>query len=249
MLVAVGIFLAVAVGAALQRISGMGLGLLAAPALSLLVGPVTGVLLINVLATINAASNTIAQRADVDWRKFTPIALALAFGAVPGAFVIRAVSPDALMLIVGVVLIVALSVVTLGKRHVPHVEGVVPAAASGVAGGFMNTLAGVAGPAITVYAQAARWEHRTYAATLQPIFLVSGALSFLIKEVTGAADLSAVSPLMWGVSLVALVVGITAGTYFAPRVPSGPAHKIALGLAFFGGFVALVRGLVGLLGG
>ncbi|AEX48646.1 putative secreted protein [Corynebacterium diphtheriae BH8] len=29
---------------------------------------------------------------------------------------------------------------------------------AGIAGGFMNTLAGVAGPAITVYVQALKWD-------------------------------------------------------------------------------------------
>lgn len=131
-----------------------------------------------------------------------------------------------------------------GKRYVPDVEGVVPAAISGVIGGFMNTLAGVAGPAITVYAHAARWPQRVYAATLQPIFLVAGALSFTVKELTGAADVSAIEPALWATTLVALAVGIVVGKLLAPRVPSDIAHKIALALAFLGGATALVRGLL-----
>ena len=63
---------------------------------------------------------------------------------------------NVLLVLVGALLLLALSVVTLGKRYVPRVEGAVPAALSGVIGGVMNTLAGVAGPAITVYAEAAR---------------------------------------------------------------------------------------------
>lgn len=127
----------------------------------------------------------------------------------------------------GALLLLALSIVTLGKRYVPDVEGVVPAAISGVIGGFMNTLAGVAGPAITVYAHAARWPQRVYAATLQPIFLVAGALSFTVKELTGAADVSAIEPALWATTLVALAVGIVVGKLLAPRVPSDIAHTIA----------------------
>lgn len=161
----VGIALATFAGASLQRIAGMGLGLIAAPALSVMLGPVAGVLVVNVLATVNAAANTYAMRRAVDRRRFAPIGSALVLGVVPGAFLIRAVSADALSITVGVLLLAALSVVTLGKRHIPDIEGTVPAIAAGAVGGFMNTLAGVAGPAVTVYAHAARWPKDIYAAT------------------------------------------------------------------------------------
>lgn len=244
MLVAFGVGAAVAVGACLQRISGMGVGLIAAPVLSLLLGPVDGILLVNLLAVINAATNTWGMRADVDWQKFAPIALALVIGVVPGTWVVANAPTNVLLVLVGALLLLALSVVTLGKRHVPRVEGAVPAALSGVIGGFMNTLAGVAGPAITVYAEAARWPQRVYAATLQPIFLVAGTLSFTVKVAAGAADVRGIEPALWVATLAALAVGIGAGKRLAPRVPSTTAHKIALGLAFAGGATALVRGLL-----
>lgn len=243
MLQVLGVGVAVAVGAAMQRISGMGVGLIAAPVLSLLLGPVDGVLLVNLLAVINAATNTWGMRADVDWQKFAPIALAMVLGVVPGAWVVANAPTDVLLILVGALLLLALSIVTLGKRYVPQVEGALPAAVSGAIGGFMNTLAGVAGPAITVYAEAARWPQKVYAATLQPIFLVGGSLSFTVKVLSGAADITAIEPALWAATLAALVAGIAAGTKLAPRVPSTIAHRIALGLAFLGGATALVRGL------
>ncbi|SDL69255.1 hypothetical protein SAMN04488535_0437 [Corynebacterium mycetoides] len=243
---ALGLFAAVLVGSCLQRISGMGVGLIAAPILSLLIGPVEGVLVVNVLATVNAFLTTFTVRENVDWKKFAAIAPYLVVGAVPGALVIRAVSTDVLLVIVGVLLLIALSVVTVGKRYVPVIRGRLPAAISGAVGGFMNTLAGVAGPAITVYAQAARWEQRTYSATLQPVFMVSGAVSFAVKEFTGAANLATVDPALWVAGGVAMAGGLFLGTRIAPRVPSATARTIALGLATLGGVTALVRGVIGL---
>ena len=113
----------------------------------------------------------------------------------------------------------------------------------------MNTLAGVAGPAFTVYAHAARWPQRIYAATLQPLFFVAGALSFGAKELSGAADISSINPWLWVASFGGMLLGITAGKRLAPHVPSAKAYRIALGLAFFGGATTLVRGLAGLLYG
>ncbi|WKD57762.1 Sulfite exporter TauE/SafE [Corynebacterium capitovis DSM 44611] len=247
MTLAVGVFAVVLVGSLLQRVSGMGLGLLAAPVISLMIGPVEGVLLVNVLATMNALMTTLSVRRDVDWKKFASIAPYLAVGAVPGAFLIRAVSANVLLVIVGVLLLIALGAVTLGERFVPRMEGRGPAAIAGTAGGFMNTLAGAAGPAITVYSHAARWDQRTYAATLQPIFMVSGATSFAIKQLSAAGSLESIDGSMWAAGLLAMVAGIAAGTAIAPRVPGNRAHALALGLAVAGGLTALARGVLGLL--
>ncbi|WP_342319651.1 sulfite exporter TauE/SafE family protein [Corynebacterium mayonis] len=245
---AVGLFIAVLLGSTLQRVSGMGLGLIAAPVVSLLIGPVEGILVINVLATVNAALTTLTVREFISWRNFGAIAPFMVLGALPAALLVGATSPNVLLIAVGVLLLLALSVVTLGKRYVPVLEGPVPAAISGALGGFMNTLAGIAGPAITVYAQAARWEQRTYAATLQPIFMVSGAVSFAMKELTGAANVSAVGNELWIAGGFAMVLGIFLGIRITPHVPSNQARALALGLAILGGVTALVRGIIGLVG-
>ncbi|WP_291314686.1 sulfite exporter TauE/SafE family protein [Corynebacterium sp. UBA2622] len=246
--VVVGLFLAVLIGSTLQRVSGMGVGLIAGPVLSILIGPVEGILVVNILAMANAALTTLAVREDVDWKKFASIAPYLVAGAIPGAFLVRALSADLLLVIVGILLLIALSVVTLGKRYVPPIDGAVPAAVAGVAGGFMNTLAGVAGPAITVFAQAARWPQKVYAATLQPIFMVSGATSFLLKELTGAANVASIGWHLWAAGAAAMALGLFAGTRIAPRVPGDKARSMALGLAILGGVTALVRGATGLIG-
>lgn len=181
-------------GCTMQRLSGMGLGLVAGPVVSLLLGPVEGILVVNVLAVVNAALITATTWRNIDLRKFLTVGSTMILGAVPGALVIRAISTDLLQVLVGGTLLVALAVVTFGLRWVPTPHGRFPALVAGAVGGFMNTLAGIAGPAITVYAQAARWDHRIYAATLQPLFVVGGALSVIIKLVTGAGSLGGGQP-------------------------------------------------------
>src|SRR5699024_12106079 len=93
-----------------------------------------------------------------------------------------------------------------------QVDGPKYAVAAGVAGGFMNTLARIAGPAITVYARVSRWPTQTFAATLQPLFFVSGALSLLFKDLGAEQSIFATAPVvLWPLCLVALVVGIATG--------------------------------------
>lgn len=240
--------LSVGIGALLQRISGMGLGLITAPVLMLVFGPVEGILIVNVLATINAAASTTTLWRDVNWRNVAIIAPALIVGIIPGAILVREVPTDPLLILVGLLLLLALSIVTLGKRFVPNTSGVVPAGIAGILGGFMNALAGAAGPAITVYAQAARWDQREYAATLQPLFFVAGLGSLLIKVLVGAGDLGSTNVWVWPIGVVALTVGLIVGVKVAPRVSKSVGRTIALSLAVVGGVTAVVRGALGLLG-
>lgn len=234
------------VGACLQRVSGMGLGLIGAPVLSLLVGPVAGVLIINVLAAVNAVFQTMAVRENVDWRKFWLIGPVMLAGAIPGAWVVHSTPTAPLQVIVGGLVLVGLLVTTVMPSHM-RVEGKRYAMASGAAGGFMNTLAGIAGPAITVYAQASRWPQKSFAATLQPLFFVSGAVSLLTKELSAAEPMIPTAPwYLWAIGLVAMVTGLKIGTRIAKRIDVRKARRLALIVASTGAAVTLVRGLVGM---
>lgn len=241
------IFVIVVLGSTLQRISGLGLGLVAGPVLAVMMGPVEGILVVNVLAFLNAAATTATVREYVDWRKFSIIASVLVVGSIPAALLVRDVSASLLQVLVGALLLLALAVTTFGQRFIPPATGSAPAVVAGIVGGFMNTLAGIAGPAITVYAQASRWSQQSFAATLQPIFMVAGALSFGTKILAGAGSLSETNWLIWPVGAVAMAVGIYAGILLSSRVSRPRARVMALFLAAAGGVTALVRGLSGLL--
>jgi uncharacterized membrane protein YfcA len=118
---------------------------------------------------------------------------------------------------------------------------------SGVVGGFSNTVAGVAGPVITVYAQASRWDQRTFSATLQPLFIVSGLVSFSIKYLTSAGDISAQPWGIWPAAVVAMVIGIAAGMVISRRIEREKARRLAVVMAALGGVTVLVRGILSLL--
>lgn len=240
------LLLIVLIGSAMQRISGMGLGLIAGPVLMIILGPVEGILVVNVLAFANAGATTLTVREYVDWKKFALIASVLILGSIPAALLVREVSGDLLQVLVGALLLVALAATTFGKKYIPTVSGKTPALVAGVAGGFMNTLAGIAGPAITVYAQASRWPQQSFSATLQPIFMVAGAISFGTKMFAGAGSLSDTNWLIWPVGVIGMALGLWLGVMLSKKVPRESARKLALLLAAAGGLSALVRGLSGL---
>ena len=241
------ILVTVLVGALMQRVSGMGLGLIGVPVLALIVGPVAGVLIINVLATVNAIFQAISVRENIDWKKFWLIGPVMAVGALPGAWVVHNTPPGPLQALVGALVLAGLLVTTYMPNQM-RVDGPQYAMAAGVAGGFMNTLAGIAGPSITVYAQATRWPQRTFAATLQPLFFVSGAMSLAFKEITAEESIFTTTPVfLWPLGIVALLGGIALGTRISRCISAPRARRLALVLAATGAATILVRGIAEML--
>ncbi|APT84649.1 sulfite exporter TauE/SafE family protein [Corynebacterium aquilae] len=241
------VFAVVALGAGLQRVAGMGLGLIAATILSIVIGPVEGVLIVNVLAIFTAIGTSWAARHDIEWRHFWLIAPVMVFGSVPAAILITRIDKSGLQVLVGATLLIALTTVTWGKQKIPTVTHPAWAMIAGVIGGFTNTLAAIAGPVITVYAQASRWPHHQFAATLQPLFIVTGLLSVSTKLIFGAGTLSDTHWTIWAGGFAGLVVGVFLGSKLARRVPRDKARILAITVAIAGAISALVHGLEGLL--
>ncbi|MGO2426254.1 MAG: sulfite exporter TauE/SafE family protein [Corynebacterium flavescens] len=244
MMLALAILAIVVMGSCLQRVSGMGLGLVGGPLATLLLGPVEGIMVVNVLAFINAILTTYTARQDVDWKKFSLIAPVMVLGSVPAALLITKIDTATLLIIVGGALLIALGVVSFGRKFVPPLNGKGPAISAGIIGGFTNTLAGVAGPVVTVYAQAAKWPQHVYAATLQPIFLVGGLVSVVAKLSVGAGGFEHVTWLIWPAGILGMFIGLFLGSKIAHRVPREKARILSLSVAGLGALSALIRGII-----
>lgn len=235
-------FATLLLGATTQRVAGMGVGLVADPVLAILFGPVDGILLVNMLAVINAAINAIVMRQNVDWHRVALIGSTLVLGAVPAVFMIRTFPSALLQVVVGGFALVGLGVILVGGKRLPVVTGRLGALIAGALGGFMNTVAGIAAPAFTAYAQAAHWNHRSYRATFQVLFVLAGLLSIVVKLGAGVASMHTRVEI-WPVALAGLAAGIILGALLDRVVPPRVAHRTAIVLAMLSALAALVKGL------
>lgn len=240
------VLLSVFVGVALQRVSGTGAGLVLAPMLTLIIGPDSGVLLTNATTAMSTVLLTIAMRKDIDWRQALWIMAFVLPGAFVGARIVGAVSLAWLQILVGgLVLLAILLIVTVAALgRLPHYDRPWIGPASGFLGGTLNTVAGVGAPPMVINAQLTRWEHRSFAATVQPVFLTMGISSVVAKLTMDSVR--AELPPVWllPAALVAVLVGIGVGALVARRVSGVVAGQVALALAGLGGAIALVRGLL-----
>lgn len=235
---------AVVLGAGLQRVAGMGLGMVAAPVLTVFLGASVGVLLSNVAAIVTALLVLRALRDGVDWRRVVTILPLMLVGSVLGALTVREADPAWLDVIVGGSVLLALGASAILRRRV-RIRGRSVAVATGLAAGFMNTTSGVAAPAWTAYALATRWDHRSFAATMQPLLVVMNAMSVATKLGFGAIP-SGFAPAwwVWPVLLAAVLAGVAVGNFLALRISTRAASRTALTVATAGAVTALARGLL-----
>ncbi|WP_029088423.1 sulfite exporter TauE/SafE family protein [Brevibacterium album] len=242
---------AVLVGATLQRLSGTGVGLVVAPVLALAMGPSLGVFVTNATTVVSGFLIMLSVLRDVDWRRWLVFAPMAVVGGVPAALLVRELEDGWLNIVIGAVVLLALAM-TFGLPRVPHVRGrALPpvTAATGAVGGFLNTAAGVAAPAMVIYSKLSRWEQRRFAATMQPTFMTMGLVSVGAKLSVGATTLSQLPPLwLFPVIVVTVAGGIAAGGWLARRVRASTARTVAITLAGAGAAVALTRGLLTVLG-
>lgn len=249
MLILLAALIAVLIGSILQRVSGMGVGLVVAPVLSLLMGPATGVLVTNAATVCSGFMITLSVRRMVEWKHAAVLIAAALPGVVVGALVVRWVSAEWLQIGVGAVVLLALIITRFSKAtgNVSQRKAVLPA---GVVGGFFNSTAGVAAPAMVVYSRLTNWDQLRFAATMQPVFMSLGALSVSSKLLAGVPFTLPVPVLAAvGSLIVTIYVGIRIGTWASRRLDKAAASKLAMALAALGGVVVMVRGAVALVAG
>ncbi|WP_031077359.1 sulfite exporter TauE/SafE family protein [Streptomyces sp. NRRL WC-3742] len=232
--------LIVFLGASVQRLAGIGFALVAAPVLVLLLGPGDGVTLSNVAAGAISAIGLAAT-----WRQLRPGAMvpliAAAACTVPaGSWVAARVATPHLLLGIGALVSAAVLLVIRGVR-VPALRGVGGAVAAGATSGFMNSAAGVGGPAVSLYAVNTGWTAREFVPNAQLYGVVVNALSLTVKGVPHLAVPA------WVVTAGALTAGTVLGHALAGRVEERQARRVVLGLALAGGLATLVKGVSGLL--
>lgn len=230
--------LGVLVGALTQRITGVGFALVAAPLLVLVGGPFQGILLANLLGSIVAAVVLLSSWRDVDWRKAVLLGIPALIAVPIGAWVARTLPPAPLLVLVGLLVVIALTAVLLSERA-RVLRGPGGAVAAGAASGFMNVTAGVGGPAIVLYAVSTAWEHRRFLATFQAYTVVVSVASMLAK-----GGLPLVSSAQLLLCLAGLAAGLAGGQLLSGRVDHESARRLAIGLALVSAVATVLKGVL-----
>ena len=233
--------LSVLIGAATQRVTGFGFALVSAPLLVLTSGPVAGVLLTNLLSLITCAVVLTQTWRQIDLKRVALLAVPALCCEPLGQWVTHRLSPPALMVGIGGLLLAALAALRLLRRTAVF-AGRGGAVAAGALSGFMNVTAGAGGPATTLYVIGSRWPHRSLVGSMQLHFALLNVGSIVVKGLPqiGPAALAAV--------VAALGLGVAAGQVMAHRIAPERARAAVLVLAVAGAAGTVVKGVVMWLG-
>lgn len=241
------VVVSVLIGAFAQRITGMGFALVVSPALVIILGPFDGVLVVNLCAVLSSLLIVPRVWKHIEWRTFLWLVIPAIIAIVPGSLVAAHVDGPLLQLGVGVLVILALTA-SLVVTRTQHTVSRRPAALiAGAASGFMNTAAGVGGPALSVYAVLTRWPQAQFAATLQPYFVVIGSVALSTKVLFSGGSLPELDAASWAFVVVALLAGLGLGELLHTRISHHAARIAVIWIAYLGGTAALVDGALKLL--
>ncbi|NUT51563.1 MAG: sulfite exporter TauE/SafE family protein, partial [Saccharothrix sp.] len=126
-------------------------------------------------------------------------------------------------------IVVAVLLVVRGSRA-PALRGTGGALVAGAASGFLNSSAGVGGPAVSLYAVNANWTVREFVPNAQFYGVMVNGFSVAVK---GVPQLTTPAWLLAGAGvLVGAVIGKALG-----------ARQVVLTLALGGGLTTLAKGL------
>lgn len=239
---------AVFIGAFSQRLAGMGFALVSAPFLVLLMGPQSGVLLVNLCGLVSSVFVLTRMHRHIEWKHSLPMGISAVIGSIPGA-VLAAVTPQApLETVIGILVIVSLVASLVLSVYTQPIARTIPRTIlTGGIGGVMGAAAGVSGPAFSAYAVLSKWNQQSFAASVQPVFVIASTAavgSKLVVSPTSAPELSLWS---WVLIAAALVLGQLVGDVCARYVAPAIARRMMLTFAFAGGVLAIVKGIAGMM--
>lgn len=236
--------LSILVGAMAQRVSGLGFALTVAPVLVLLIGPFDGVLMVNLAGAVSAAIVISRVWRRIDWRQFVYLTIPALLAVIPGAYISVLLGGPELQITVGFILVVALSISLLVNKAQKTVPQFRAAILTGTASGLMSATAGIGGPGVAVYSVLTRWEHRSFAATIQPFFVCLGVTAFVTKVLLSEQGLPDYDWWVWPLIISCTLVGLALGEWVSGFVSVRIARISVIVISYLGGFAAILDGLM-----
>lgn len=226
----------VVLGASVQRLAGIGFALVTVPALVLLLGPAHGVALSNCATGAISAVGLAAGWRRVRLAAMAPLVIAAACTVPAGVWAARRLPEPALLLGTGAIVSTAVLLLMFGTR-VPALRGTGGAVAAGAASGFMNSSAGVGGPAMSLYALNAEWPVQEFVPNAQFYGVMVNVFSVATK---GPPPLTTPA---WLLVAAGIAGGAVIGQVLSTRLPERRARLFVLVLALAGGLTTLGKGL------
>ena len=243
----VGILLLSFIATALQRITGLGFAMLTAPFAVVALGTHQGIMLTTMLGVIASVFMLPGMWRDINWSRVAWIGIPAAVSIVPAAWLGAQIDGAIIYLLVGVLVIIGLSVALLMRGTAQPITSRPAQILTGVGAGAGTVLAGIGGPAVTIFGVVSRWPVASFAATLQPIWVLVATVTLGGRNWFMGSTLPELSWWMWILAAVGIAIGMWTGQRALGKVNDRMVFGIVLVLAMTGAVLSVLTGIMELL--
>ncbi|MDJ1114337.1 sulfite exporter TauE/SafE family protein [Microbacterium dauci] len=179
-------------------------------------------------------------RQHADWRSLIRLAPAVIVGLLVGVAFMAFADDDWVRRVIGVILLAVVAVTLWRRRARPDAvrSGRVAAAAYGSLGGFTTMVANAAGPVMSMYFLASRFEVKAFLGTAAWFFAIIN-----ITKVPFSAGLGLITPqglLIDAVLVPLVVIGAFGGRAIASRVPQRLFDRLVIAFTIAGALYLLL---------
>lgn len=245
--VIIGILLLTFIATALQRITGLGFAMLSAPFAVVVLGTHQGIMLITALAVIASLLMLPGMWRDIHWNRVLWIGIPATLSIPVAAWIGTLIDGSIIYLLVGGLVIIGLGAALLMRGTTKPVASRGAQIVTGVGAGAGAVLAGIGGPAMTIFGVLSRWPVASFAASLQPIWVMS-CISVLISRSTFmGSTLPALDWWMWAIAAIGIAVGMWVGQRAVGKVNDRVVFGIVVVLAMTGAVLSVITGILELL--
>lgn len=229
-------------GGFVTGLAGFGTGLTALAFWLHVVDPVVAAALVVTCSVVGQTQSLFTVRREISWRRAWPFLAGGVIGVPLGAASLQMIAPQALKVILGI-LLVGYTAVMLALRRRPATawggkaaDGVV-----GFGGGALGGLAGLSGPLPTIWCGLRGWTADVQRAVYQPYNLIILAIVLCTYIAQGT-----MTPEIWRLALIcapATILGALLGIHTYGKVNDQQFRKLVLWLLLASGMVLTVSNL------
>lgn len=243
----IGILLLSFVATALQRITGLGFAMLTAPFAVVALGTHQGIMLTTVLAVIASLFMLPSMWRDINWSRVAWIGIPATVSIVPAAWLGAHIDGAVIYLLVGVLVIIGLSVALLMQGSAQPITNRPAQILTGVGAGAGSVLAGIGGPAMTIFGVVSRWPVASFAASLQPMWIMIASATLAGRWWFMGSTVPELSWWMWLLAAAGIAIGMWVGQRALGKVKDRVVFGVVVVLAMTGAVLSVITGVAELL--
>jgi uncharacterized membrane protein YfcA len=224
-----------------QAVAGFGFALLAVPLMVVVIDLQSAVIISSFVGTLSNMLQSWQLRRNINRNMTRRFLLATAVGSPVGLFLFVYANQSALKIVLGLSILFGVFVLSRGLE-LQHVSSWLDWI-MGILSGVLLMATSTNGPPLVFVLQARKIDPATFRATLNIVFLVSGAFGLVMFGLAGEIFRSDVNVAAFAIP--AMVIGVSAGVVIRKYVQQELFKKIVLILLTIGGLSSLFGGIFG----